>query len=88
MLFSSPILSTDRSLVLDMVGEVLLEEVGIGREHLDDCLGEPLHVSLPDLGILTLQLLKHLKALRQLGEYINHRVGKVGVLRILLELET
>ena len=69
-----------------MVGEVLLEEVGVGGEHLDDRLGEPLHVALPDLGVLALQLLQHLEALRQLREHVHHGVGEVGVFRVLLEL--
>ena len=69
-----------------MVGEVLLEEVGVGGEHLDHRLGKPLHVTLPDLGVLALQLLQHLEALRQLREHVHHGVGEVGVFRVLLEL--
>lgn len=77
-----------RGLILDVVGEVLLEEVGVGREDLDDGLGKPLHVALPDLRVLTLQLLQHLEALRQLREHVHHGVGEVRVLRVLLELDT
>ncbi len=69
-----------------MVGEVLLEQVGVLGKYHDDGAGEPLHVAPPDVRVLALQLLQHLEALSQLREHVNHRVGEVGVLRVLLEL--
>ena len=70
-----------------MVVKVLLEHVGVEREHLDHGLGEPLHVALPNLRILTLHLLQHLETLRQLREHIHHRVREVRVLGVLLKLQ-
>jgi hypothetical protein len=43
---------------------------------------------VPDLRILAFQLLEDLEALGQLGEDVDHGVGEVGVLRVLLELIT
>ena len=51
-----------------MIGEVVLQKVGIGREDLDHRLGEPLHVSVPDAGVEALKLLQHLEARGQLRD--------------------
>ncbi len=64
----------------------LLEQVCVRGEHHDDRLGEPPHVSSPDVRVLALQLLQHLEALSELREHVHHRVGEVGVLGVLLEL--
>ena len=72
---------------MDMVGKVFLEEVRVGEQHLDHSVGEPLHVPVPDVVVLALQLLDDLETLGQLGEHVHHRVGKVGVLSVFLELQ-
>ena len=72
-------------LILYDAGEVALQKVSVGGEHLDHGLGKPLHVSVPDGGVLTLQLLQHLEALRQLREDVHHRAREVAVLRVLPE---
>ena len=70
-----------------MIGEVVLEKVGVGREDFDHRLGEPLHVSVPDAGVEALQLLQHLEALGQLREHVHHRAREVRVLSVLPELK-
>lgn len=70
-----------------MVVEIVLQYIRIRRQHLNHGLGESFHVALPDFRILAFQLLEHLKALGQLGEDVHNAVGKVGVLRVLLELK-
>ena len=78
---------THRCFILDVIGEICFEDIGVRGEHLDDRLSETFHIPLPDLRILAFQLLEHLKTLRQLSKDIHHRVGEVGMLRILLKLK-
>ena len=70
-----------------MVGEVCRQHIRIRHQDLHHGLGKPLHIPVPDLGVLALQLLEHLKALGQLGEHIHYRTGEVGVFCVLSELE-
>ena len=70
-----------------MVMEVRFEQVCVGGENFDDSLGEPLHVPLPNLRVLTLQLLENLKTLGQLSENIHHGVREIRVFGVLLELQ-
>ena len=77
---------THHSLILHMIGEVCLEKVRIGHQHLDNSFGKPLHIAIPDGGVLALQLLKHFKALGQLGEDVDNRTGEIGVFCVLPEL--
>ncbi len=78
---------TDRSFILDVVGEICFEDIGVRGEHLDDRFGKTFHVPLPDLRILAFQLLEHLKTLCQLREDIYHWVGEIGMLSVLLKLK-
>ncbi len=63
---------TDRCFVLDVVREICFEHISVRGEHLDNRFSKTFHVPLPDLRILTLQLLEHLKALCQLSEDVHH----------------
>lgn len=75
------------SLVLQVVGEFLLDDVGVGFQHLVYCLCESSHVSLQYLRVRALQLAHHLEALRQLREHVDHRIREQRMLRALLELQ-
>lgn len=77
---------TDLLLVIHIVGEFLLADVGIGQEHLHYCLGKPLHEPLPDLWVWALQLGHHPEALGQLGKHVHHRVGEERIFRAWREL--
>jgi hypothetical protein len=74
------------ALVLHVVWEVNLDDLGVRHQHFDDRLGEPLHVALPDLRVGTLELGHHVEALRQLREHVHHRVREQRVLAAPLEL--
>ena len=80
-------LPTHHPLVPQMVGEIRGQHVCVRHQHLDHRLGKPLHVSVPDLRVLTLQLLKNLEALCQLGEHVHYRTREIGVLCVLPELQ-
>lgn len=73
-------------LVRDVVGELLLGDVGISQQHLDDRLGESLHEPLPDLGVRTLEFRHDAEALRELREHVHHGVGEEGVFGTWREL--
>jgi hypothetical protein len=36
-----------RSFIPEVVGEVVLEQISVGSEHLHNSLGKPLHVPVP-----------------------------------------
>lgn len=70
-----------------MFRKLLLHNIHIGDQHLDNGLGESLHVSLHDFRIRTLQLGYDVETLSKLCEDVHHRVGEQGVLRAPLELK-
>ena len=77
--------TTNLFFVLDNPGEISLKQVSVGSEHLDHGFSESLHVSVPDGGVLTLELLEDLEALGELSEDVHHGRGEVAVLCVLPE---
>ena len=69
-----------------MIGEVCFEKIRIRHQHLDDSLGKPLHIAVPDGRVLALQLLEHFEALGELCEDVDHRTGEIRVFCVLPEL--
>ena len=66
--------------------EVILKYIRIFCENFHNCFCKSFHISLPNLWVLALKLLKNFETLSQLGEHINNWVRKVCMLSILLKL--
>lgn len=60
--------------ILYVVVKVSLDDVHVSSQYFDDGLCKALHVTLHNFRIRAFELLNDIKALRQLGEYVHHRV--------------
>lgn len=78
--------STYDFFIFDSIVKVPLDDVDECQEHFDDCFRKSFHVTHHYFRIRTFELLDHIETLGQLGEDVDHRVGKQRVLAALLEL--